>query len=65
MNGTSYAPDEVVLELVTDVEGKARTAEDALPFGEYLLHESATNESMLNTASDQTAGRGKSGRDAV
>lgn len=54
VNGTSYAPDEVVLELVTDVEGKARTAEDALPFGEYLLHESATNESMLNTASDQT-----------
>ena len=53
VNGNSYAPDEVVLELVTDAEGKASTANDALPFGEYLLHESATNESMLNTAPDQ------------
>ena len=53
VNGNSYALDEVVLELVTDAEGKASTANDALPFGEYLLHESATNESMLNTAPDQ------------
>lgn len=53
VNGSSYAPGEVVMELTTDSEGKASTANDALPFGEYTLHESATNESMLNTAPDQ------------
>lgn len=53
VGGSSYAPGEVVMELTTDSEGKASTANDALPFGEYLLHESATNESMLNTAPDQ------------
>ena len=30
------------------------TADDLLPYGEYILHESATNESMLLTAPDQT-----------
>ena len=53
VNDKSFAPDEVVLTLTTDSQGKASTANDALPFGEYLLHESATNESMLNTAPDQ------------
>ena len=40
--------------LVTDSEGKASTADDLLPYGEYILHESSTNESMLLTAPDQT-----------
>ena len=53
VGGSSYAPGEVVMELTTDSEGKASTANDALPYGEYLLHESATNESMLNTTPDQ------------
>ena len=44
---------EVALTLTTDSEGKASTAADALPYGSYVLHESATNESMLNTAPDQ------------
>ena len=49
-----YQPGEVVKTLVTDSEGKASTADDLLPYGEYILHESATNESMLLTAPDQT-----------
>ena len=49
-----YQPGEVVKTLVTDSEGKACTADDLLPYGEYILHESATNESMLLTAPDQT-----------
>ena len=49
-----YQPGEVVKTLVTDSEGKASTADDLLPYGEYILHESATNESMLITAPDQT-----------
>ena len=36
------------------LKGKASTADDLLPYGEYILHESATNESMLLTAPDQT-----------
>lgn len=53
VNDKSIAPGEVALTLTTDSEGKASTAPDALPFGSYILHESATNESMLNTAPDQ------------
>ena len=53
VNDKSIAPGEVALTLTTDSEGKASTAPDALPYGAYILHESATNESMLNTAPDQ------------
>ena len=53
INDKSIAPGEVALTLTTDSEGKASTAPDALPYGSYILHESATNESMLNTAPDQ------------
>ena len=54
VEGQKYQPGEVVKTLVTDSEGKASTADDLLPYGEYILHESATNESMLLTATDQT-----------
>lgn len=54
VNDKSIAPGEVALTLTTDSEGKCKTADNALPYGEYILHESATNESMLNTAPDQT-----------
>ena len=54
VEGQKYQPGEVVKTLVTDYEGKASTADDLLPYGEYILHESTTNESMLLTAPDQT-----------
>ena len=54
VEGQKYQPGEVVKTLVTDSEGKASTVNDLLPYGEYILHESATNESMLITAPDQT-----------
>ena len=54
VEGQKYQPGEVVKTLVTDSEGKASTSDDLLPYGEYILHESATNESMLLTAPDQT-----------
>ena len=54
VEGQRYQPGEVVKTLVTDAEGKASTADDLLPYGEYILRESATNESMLLTATDQT-----------
>lgn len=53
VNDKSVAPGEVAMTLTTDSEGKASTAPDALPYGTYVLRESATNESMLNTAPDQ------------
>ncbi|WP_217957945.1 VaFE repeat-containing surface-anchored protein [Acutalibacter muris] len=53
VNDKSIGHGEVALTLTTDSEGKASTAPDALPYGTYILHESATNESMLNTAPDQ------------
>ncbi len=53
VEGQKYQPGEVVKTLVTDSEGKASTLDDLLPYGEYILHESATNESMLLTAPDQ------------
>ena len=53
VEGQKYQSGEVVKTLVTDSEGKASTADDLLPYGEYILHESATNESMLLTAPDQ------------
>ena len=53
VNSEKYNPGEVVLTLTTDESGRAATADDALPYGEYVLHESATNESMLLTAPDQ------------
>ena len=54
VEGQKYQPGEVVKTLVTDSEGKASSSDDLLPYGEYILHESATNESMLLTAPDQT-----------
>ena len=54
VNSEKYNPGEVVVTLTTDESGRAATADDALPYGEYILHESATNESMLLTAPDQT-----------
>ncbi len=54
VEGQKYQPGEVIKTLVTDSEGKASTSDDLLPYGEYILHESATNESMLNTVPDQT-----------
>ena len=54
VEGQKYQPGEVVKTLVTDSEGKASTSDDLLPYGEYILHESATNESMLLSAPDQT-----------
>ena len=54
VNDKSIAPGEVALALTSDSEGKCHTADNALPFGEYILHEKSTNDSMLNTAPDQT-----------
>lgn len=55
VNGRDVAPGEVALTLTTGADGKAKTAADALPYGDYLVRESATNDSYLNTSAPQAA----------
>ena len=55
VDGTSYAPGAVVKTIVTDDKGYAATADDALPFGKYIIRETATNDGYLNTAEDMHA----------
>lgn len=52
VDGVSYEPDAVVKTLVTDAKGFATTSADALPFGDYIIRETATNDTYLNTAED-------------
>ena len=52
VDGVSYEPDAVVKTLVTDDKGFATTSADALPFGGYIIRETATNDTYLNTAED-------------
>ena len=52
VNGDEHAPGEVVTTITTDENGYAATADDMLPYGSYIIRETATNESYLNTADD-------------
>lgn len=52
VNGNEYASGEVVTTITTDESGYAATADDALPYGSYIIRETSTNEFYLNTADD-------------
>ena len=54
VEGTTYAPGQVVTTLVTDESGYASTEDEVLPYGTYTVREVATNESMLQTFTEQT-----------
>ena len=54
VGGTTYAPGQVVATLVTDESGHASTEDEVLPYGTYTVREVATNESMLQTFTEQT-----------
>lgn len=54
VDGKEYQPNTVVTTITTNKSGYAATKNDALPYGTYLLREKATNDSMLNTAPEQT-----------
>ncbi len=41
VGGKTFAPGESILTIVSDENGTASSAQDALPFGEYLIRESA------------------------
>ena len=50
---TTYAPGSVVATMTTDENGHAETADDALPYGRYIVREKSTNNSMLLTWPEQ------------
>lgn len=52
VDGVEYQPGEVVKTITTDESGYAATADDALPYGDYIIRESATNDTYLNTSDD-------------
>ena len=49
VEGKSYANGEVVKTIVTDVNGKATTANDTLPYGHYKIVEKKAPKGYLNT----------------
>ena len=54
VDGTTYAPGQVVATLITDESGYASTEDEVFPYGTYTLREVATNASMLQTFTEQT-----------
>ncbi|WP_350455169.1 VaFE repeat-containing surface-anchored protein [Slackia heliotrinireducens] len=47
VGGVTYQPGETILTLTTDSEGFAQTAEDALPYGRYLVAETVAPRGYL------------------
>ena len=47
-----YAPGQTVKNIVTDKKGVAKTPADCLPFGKYIIRETATNDDYLNTSNE-------------
>ncbi|WP_449316710.1 VaFE repeat-containing surface-anchored protein [Rubneribacter sp.] len=61
VGGKEYASGETVTTIVTDEKGRAATADDALPYGSYIIRETATNDAYLITAGDIHATVSKDG----
>ena len=53
VNGNTAAPGQVAMTITTNAVGVATTGENALPYGEYTVRESATNDSMLKTFDEE------------
>ena len=52
VDGKSYGHGQTVKTIVTDDKGHAATSGDCLPYGDYIIRETKTNDSYLNTAQD-------------
>ena len=52
VDGKSYNPGQTVKTIVTDKNGVAKTSADCLPYGKYIIRETATNDGYLNTSND-------------
>ena len=52
VDGKSHNPGQTVKNIVTDNKGVAKTPADCLPFGKYIIRETATNDDYLNTSNE-------------
>lgn len=52
VDGKTYAKGETVKVINTDDKGFATTGDDTLPYGDYIIRETATNDSYLNTSDE-------------
>lgn len=55
VDGKTYAKGETVKVIKTNDKGFATTGDDALPYGDYIIRETATNDSYLNTSDEMHA----------
>ena len=52
VDGKSYNPGQTVKNIVTDKNGVAKTPANCLPYGKYIIRETATNDTYLNTSNE-------------
>ena len=52
VDGKSHNPGQTVKTIVTDKNGVAKTPADCLPYGKYIIRETATNDDYLNTSNE-------------
>ena len=52
VDGESHNPGQTVKTIVTDKSGVAKTPADCLPYGKYIIRETATNDDYLNTSTE-------------
>ena len=52
VDGKSHNPGQTVKNIVTDNKGVAKTPADCLPYGKYIIRETATNDDYLNTSNE-------------
>lgn len=52
VDGKTYAKGETVKVIKTNDKGFATTGDDTLPYGDYIIRETATNDSYLNTSDE-------------
>ena len=52
VDGKTYAKGETVKVITTDAKGFATTGADTLPYGDYIIRETKTNGSYLNTSAE-------------
>ena len=52
VDGKSHNPGQTVKTIVTDKNGVAKTSANCLPFGKYIIRETAANDDYLNTSNE-------------
>ena len=52
VDGKSHNPGQTVKTIVTDKDGVAKTSADCLPYGKYIIRETATNDDYLITSNE-------------